>query len=237
MTPPDPPRPDDAPGPADPPAPDNEPGATGPPEPPSRAPVPAGSPERPTSPPARAPRPAASPPTSPVVAPPWAARAVLGVAVVAGGALVGRPAGLGLVAVLFALGLIGGVGVAHGRTLVAPVLDLRLAGSAAGPGGRDWWRAAWWALAGALACLPVLRAAGWVVVPAVATAAALGSLAVTGGARWSELLAGLRAAAARMPAGLLLAGRASAAGTSFRGAAPAARLSPVRCWPCSCRCC
>src|SRR3954470_8660521 len=97
-------------------------------------------------------------------APPWAGRAVLGIALVGDFIVIGSPLGLGLTAVLLALGAV----AAKGRRPVIPVEVLR-----SHPAGPDAWRSVWWVLAGALALIPVLRAASWVVVPCVLVAAAL----------------------------------------------------------------
>src|SRR3954470_4770385 len=96
------------------------------------------------------------------------ARAVLGLALLAGVALVGPPAGIGLTLTLFALGL-----AVAAAPAPAPGADLRVVARAP---GRDPWAGVWWALAGALACVPVLRAAAWVVLPSVGAAAALAAI-------------------------------------------------------------
>ena len=99
-----------------------------------------------------------------------------------------------------------------------PRVDLRKAE----PPPRDGWTRVWWAFAAALALVPVLRAAAWVVVPCLLVAAALASLAATGGRRWGELFGGLGVLWARFPVGSVLAGRAAARGVSVE-AGPAAR--------------
>jgi hypothetical protein len=76
----------------------------------------------------------------------------------------------------------------------------------------------WWALAAALACVPVLRAATWVVVPAVAAAAAFAALAV-GGHAWPLL--------ARAPLATWRTGAAAWDGASARGALPAVRGAAI----------
>lgn len=148
--------------------------------------------------------------------PAWAARAILAVGALAAAALVGQPLGLGVAAALLALGA---VAAAVKRPGVIPMVDLRVAE----PPERDPWVRVWWALAAALACVPFLRAATWVVLPALFTAGGLASLAVTGGRRWGQLLAGLALLWARMPVGAVLASWAAARGVSFRGAGPVAR--------------
>src|SRR5690242_13172772 len=101
---------------------------------------------------------------------PGPARGVLAVAVLAGVVLVGPPAGIGLTLALFALGF-----AVAAAPAPAPGADLRVVARAP---GRDRWALVWWVLAAALACIPVLRAATWVVLPSVAVAAALAALAV-----------------------------------------------------------
>ena len=66
--------------------------------------------------------------------------------------------------------------------------------------------------------IPVLRAAPWVVVPALFAAAALASLAATGGRRWGELGAGLGSLWARLPLGPCWPAARPARGVSVRGA-------------------
>ena len=152
------------------------------------------------------------------------ARAVIAVAVLSGAIVVGSPLGLGLSLVLLALGVI----VARvKRPAVVPIEDLR---SGAAPDVRDRWTRVWWALAAGLALVPVLRAAGWVVVPCVLVAIAAASLAAADGRRWGELWAGLGAVWARLPLGPVLAIAGAGRGASFgpvgpwrgaRGRAPA----------------
>lgn len=148
--------------------------------------------------------------------PVWAARAIVGVGAIAAATVVGNPLGLGVALVLLALGAIG---AAVPRAVELPTVDLRVAE----PDGRDPWLRVWWVLAAALAVVPFLRAASWVVVPAVITAVAVASLAATGGRRWGQLAAGLGALWALLPVGPLLAGRVAARGMSLRPAGPAAR--------------
>jgi hypothetical protein len=150
------------------------------------------------------------------VTPVWAGRAVVLVGVAAGATLLGEALGLGVVVVLFALGVI----AARVRRPVAlPMTDLRQAELPS----HDRWVRVWWALAGGLALVPVLRAAPWVVVPALFASAAMASLAVTGGRRWGQLSAGLAALAARMPLGPFLATKVATRGVSLRPAGAAAR--------------
>src|SRR4051794_15945010 len=113
------------------------------------------------------------------VTPVWAGRAVVGAGVVAGATLRGEALGLGVAVVLLALGAIAG---RVRRPVAVPVVDLR----EAEPPPHDGWVRAWWALAGALALIPVLRAAEWVVVPAIFASAAMASLAVTRGRDWGR---------------------------------------------------
>ena len=84
---------------------------------------------------------------------------------------------------------------------------------------RDRWTRVWWALAAGLALVPVLRAAAWVVVPALFVAAALASLAATGGRRWgaARRRAGRAVGAAAARAGARRAGRRA---RRLAGAAP-----------------
>ncbi len=137
---------------------------------------------------------------------PRAARGVLGLSVLAGVALVGPPAGIGLTLTLLALGF-----AVAAAPAPAPGVDLRVAARAP---GRDPWAPVWWLLAGGLACVPVLRAATWVVLPALATAAALAAMAVSGRVR--TLLT-------RVPAGSWRTSTAVWEGGTVRGAMPAVR--------------
>jgi hypothetical protein len=149
--------------------------------------------------------------------PTWAGRSVLGVAVLAAVAVAGSPMGLGLAVALLAVGAI----AARVRPPVrVPLADLRAARE---PATGDRWNRVWWVLAAALALVPVLRAAAWVVVPAILTAATLASLAATGGWHWRALGAGLGVLWARLPQGLVMAPRAAFRGNAWRGAGPAAR--------------
>ena len=141
------------------------------------------------------------PQTDPFV-PGWAGRTILGIATVAAFVVIGSPLGVGLTVVLLALGA---VAAAVRRPAVLPTVDLRRRPEPARP---DAWRFVWWALAAGLVLIPALRAATWVVVPCVLVAAALASVAVSGGRAWSELTAGLSGVWARLPFGALVAGRA-----------------------------
>jgi Domain of unknown function (DUF4173) len=106
-----------------------------------------------------------------------AALCVLGVGVVAGATLVGRPLGLGATVVACAL-----LAVTSSR--------------------RDAWSIAWWLAAAALATVPTIRAAGWIAWPSLVAAAMLASLAAAGGARWWAIAAGLTRVA-RLDAGVI----------------------------------
>jgi uncharacterized protein DUF4153 len=92
----------------------------------------------------------------------WAPRAVLAIAILAALTLVGRPVGLGLTLVLIAV-----FAAARRRGVT------------------------WWLLAGALAAVATLRAAAWVVWPALVMSVAIASLAATGGAGWRQVGVGL----------------------------------------------
>ena len=147
------------------------------------------------------------------------ARAVIVVAMLSGAIVVGSPLGLGLSLVLLALGVI----VARvKRPAAVPTEDLR---SGAAPDVRDRWTRVWWALAAGLALVPVLRAAGWVVVPCVFVAIAAASLAAADGRRWGELWAGLGAVWARLPLGPILAIAGAGRGASFGPVARGAVLA------------
>jgi hypothetical protein len=149
--------------------------------------------------------------------PPWAARGVVALALLAAVAVVGAPMGLGLTVVLLALGAL----AARVRPpVLVPLVDLRHRPE---PARSDRWTRVWWALAAALALIPVLRAAVWVVLPAVLVAAALASLAAGGGRHWRALGAGLGVMWARLPQGAALTARVSARGLAWGGAGPAAR--------------
>ena len=102
---------------------------------------------------------------------------------------------------------------------------------------RDPWRIACWSVAAALAVMPAVRAAGWVVFLSLLAAVTLGSLAASGARTWRELLAGaLGSVIHLLPGFLLLAFAAVAAGgrrglgrlgPSARGAALATVLLAV----------
>jgi hypothetical protein len=98
-----------------------------------------------------------------------AALAVLAAAAVAGATLVGHPLGLGFSVVAVAL----------------------FAAAAVAAARRDAWSVAWWLGAAALAAVPSLRAATWIVWPCIVAATALASLAATGGAGWRQVAVGL----------------------------------------------
>ena len=110
------------------------------------------------------------------------------------------------------------------RPAVVPTEDLR---SGAAPDVRDRWTRVWWALAAGLALVPVLRAAGWVVVPCVLVAIAAASLAAADGRRWGELWAGLGAVWARLPLGPVLAIAGAGRGASFGPVARGSVLAGV----------
>lgn len=111
-----------------------------------------------------------------------ASTALVAVGAIAAAVLVGRPAGLGVTVVACA------------------VLAI-----AARP--RDPWAVVWLVGAVALCGVATLRAAGWIVWPCLAAAAALGSLAAAGGAAWWPMAAGI-ARVTRVDRGLELIGRA-----------------------------
>jgi len=109
------------------------------------------------------------------------ALAVVALGGLAAATLVARPAGLGVTIVAWAVLAIA----------VRP---------------RGGWSIAWWLAAAALAAVPTLRAAGWIVWPSMVAAAALGSLAAAGGGAWWPVAAGI-ARAARLDRGLELVAR------------------------------
>jgi hypothetical protein len=100
--------------------------------------------------------------------------AILAIATLAALALIGRPVGLGLTALLIS------VYAATRRRGVA-----------------------WWILAVALAAVATLRAAAWVVWPAVVASVAVASLAASAGTSWRPVLLGLGRVFA-MPQGSLI---------------------------------
>src|SRR5689334_13628856 len=149
-------------------------------------------------------------------APVWAARAILAVGVVAAATVVGQPLGIGVVIALLAVGAIAGLVKVPAAI---PHIDLRVAE----PREPDRWTRAWWVLAAGLTLVPFLRAASWVVVPSLFMAAALASLAVSGGVRWGQLVAGLNVIWTRFPIGTAITGWAATRGVSARRAGPVAR--------------
>lgn len=151
--------------------------------------------------------------------PAWAARGVVGVAVLAGALVVGSPLGLGVTVVLLALYV---VAARVRRAAAVPDVDLRTRPE---PARRDRWTGVWWVLAAALALVPTLRAAVWVVVPCLVVGVAVASLAASDGRRWGELWAGLGAVWLRLPGGAYLVGVATARGASFGPAARGAALA------------
>jgi len=134
------------------------------------------------------------------------ARGVFGLAVLAGVVLVGPPAGLGLTLLLLALGF-----AVAATPVPAPGVDMRVAGRA--PRRDPWWRV-WWTLAAALAGIPMLRAATWVVAPSVAIAVALAAAAVSGR---------VRPLFTRVAVGSWRTSTAAVQGASAREALPAVR--------------
>jgi hypothetical protein len=89
----------------------------------------------------------------------------------------------GLAAALLLPGRPAGLGVA--------VAGLAVIGIAvAGTRPRDPWRLACWAAAAALAAIPAVRAAEWVVVLSLLAAVVLGSLAASGARTWRGVVAG-----------------------------------------------
>jgi hypothetical protein len=149
--------------------------------------------------------------------PAWAGRAVLGVAIFAAAAVVGPGMGLALSIVLLALGAIA---ARVKPPALFPIVDLRVAQN---PPTGDPWLRVWWALAAGLALIPLVRDAVWVVIPAILVAAALASLATTGGRHWRALGTGLGVMWSRLPQGLVFAPRAAARDLRWSGAGPAGR--------------
>jgi hypothetical protein len=116
--------------------------------------------------------------------PAWFAPAVLALAALAAFALPGHPAGLGLA--LAATGLC-------------------VAVAAAAP-GRDVFATGCWLAAAALAVVPAVRAAGWVVALSLLAALALAAVAAAGARTWRELAAApFGVALALVPGPLLVA--------------------------------
>jgi Domain of unknown function (DUF4173) len=130
--------------------------------------------------------------------PRWYAGALLALGALAALAVVGAPAGLALAF----------VGVA-----------LCAAGAVAAP-RRDAWTLATWALAAALAAIPGVRAAGWIVWMDVVAAGLLASLAAAGGRSGRQVALGLLALVRRLPFAV------PAAVVPLRGA-DATRLRPA----------
>ena len=146
------------------------------------------------------------------------ARAVLGVAVLSAATVVGTPLGLALAVVLLALGAIAA------RVKRPGARPDRRPAPRRGARRRDRWMRVWWALAAGLALVPVLRATRLGRGARDLVAAALASLAATGGQHWRALGAGLGVMWSRLPQGLVLRrGRRGARG-SAPGRRPAARL-------------
>jgi hypothetical protein len=136
--------------------------------------------------------------------PTWFAPATLALAAAAGLTLPGRPAGLGLALV--------GAGLFAAVAAAAPQRDLFAIGC--------------WLAAAALAAVPAVRAAGWVVALSLLAAVALAAVAAGGGHTWRELGTGLAAAAGALVPGpvvvvALLARRAGYRSWGWLG--PAAR--------------
>jgi hypothetical protein len=122
---------------------------------------------------------------------------IVAIGAIAAATLVGRPLGLGASVVACAL------------LVVAAVAAPR----------RDLWSAVWWLTAAALAAVATLRAAGWIVWPALVAAAAFGSLAAAGGAGWWALAVGLMRVA-RLDAGILAIAQAPLVRTPRHGWRP-----------------
>jgi len=142
--------------------------------------------------------------TAPV--PAWFAPTAIGLAATAGLALPGRPAGLGLALI--------GAGLCCAVASAAPP--------------RDAFAIGCWLAAAALACVPALRAAGWVVALSLLAALALAAVAAGGARTWRELGGGMVAAAGTLIPGPfvilgLLARRAGARSWGWLG--PVARGS------------
>jgi hypothetical protein len=131
------------------------------------------------------------------------AAVIAGFAGAGAAAVVGSPVGLGMTvvawAVIGAALAVGATGVAAARRI--PTVDARATSGVVAPCGREW-SVVWWILAAALAAVPVFRSAAWVVWPAIASAAALASLAAAGGADARQVVVGLTRVG-RLPAGLV----------------------------------
>ena len=132
--------------------------------------------------------------------PAWSAPAALVVAAGAGAELLDRPAGLGL-------------------TVTAWAVFAIVAGAVA---PRDRWAAACWLLAGALAALVTLRAAGWLQVLSLLFALPVAAVAAFGARRWKDVGAAFAwSALALVPGPLMVA--APLFRRRWNGAAPAVR--------------
>jgi hypothetical protein len=149
----------------------------------------------------------------PRAATPLPGRAVLAclVAGIAGAVAIGERIGAGAVLCALAIGIAGRLG--RGERL-------------------DGWSRVWAALSAVLAASAMLRDAPWVVLPALAAATSLMSLALAGGAGWAAVARGLGRVVARLGSGpvavVVGAGRLLPAGAgmapAIRGAALAAAL-------------
>ena len=135
--------------------------------------------------------------------------------------------GSGFVAALLLPGRPAGLGVA-----VAGLAVVGVAVACTRP--RDPWRLACWGAAAALAVIPAVRAAEWVVVLSLLAAVVLGSLAASGARTWRGVVAGALGWLGQLvPALALLAVRAVPAdggarwGPAARGASLAAALLAV----------
>ena len=134
--------------------------------------------------------------------------------------------GSGFAAALLLPGRPAGLGVA-----VAGLAVIGVAVACTRP--RDPWRLACWAAAAALAVIPAVRAAEWVVVLSLLAAVVLGSLAASGARTWRGVVAGALGWLGQLVPGLaLLAVRAVPAdgarwGPAARGASLAAALLAV----------
>jgi hypothetical protein len=135
-------------------------------------------------------------------------QATLGSALLAAAILPGRPAGLGVAVTGLAV-----IGIAVAATRP-----------------RDPWRLACWAAAAALALMPAVRAAGWVVVLSLLVAVVLGSLAAAGARTWREVFAGALSWVGNLVPGLVVVAgprRWGRWGPTARGAVLAAVLLAV----------
>ena len=138
--------------------------------------------------------------------------------------------GSALLAALLLPGKPTGLGVA-----VAGLAVIAITVTATRP--RDPWRIACWAVAAALAVMPAVRSAGWVVFLSLLAAVTLGSLAASGARTWREVLAGALGSVIHLTPGFLMLAFAAVAaggrrglgrlGPSARGAALATLLLAV----------